>query len=593
MFVPNTVASQVSKYMGNAVTVSNMWGGIIVNVKASPYNAKGDGVTNDTVAIQAAINYAISIGKKEITFPAGTYIYGVLTNTSGLTFIGDGVTLTGTTLLTITSFASHLASYAKEVARVFNVKGYGALVDGSTDDTTAVNATIAAAVANGGGIVYFPPGICVIASTLTTITTSGVILKGAGRESSLIRFTSLTANFLTFGNLAGSTVIGCGISDLSIYHLPTRSAGMTLTFLNAQQYTVSNLSFYNAFHFIKLGDTTDTTSGVAILKNIVGGCLGASLAIDISGMNGVYMENCQINGVTAAGGTAIRLPLTGFGLDTLIMDNCLFQRFGYGMLVQPSATTVQNVYITNTFFDAIDTYGLNIQPTSTGVVTRFEFLNCWFTSANEDCVVLGGSGSSKVDGVYFTKCRMLLAGKRGVFIASTIPINWSLIECKISGCSALVSNTLDGVYISAGATKFRIINCVIGDEGQTTPKQRFGITLMGNCDLYLIEGNQLLGNLTAGIFDSVGTFTKKLITNNIGYNPLGLVTAPAVPASTVAQANNFSSQVQVFIYGGTVTGIAKNGTGIGGMTNGSIILYPGETITITYSVVPTWTWFAL
>ena len=47
----------------------------IGNVKA--FGAKGDGTTNDTVAVQAAIN-ASSI----VYFPPGTYLCGALTHTA-------------------------------------------------------------------------------------------------------------------------------------------------------------------------------------------------------------------------------------------------------------------------------------------------------------------------------------------------------------------------------------------------------------------------------------------------------------------------------------------------------------------------------
>jgi hypothetical protein len=48
----------------------------------------------------------------------------------------------------------------------FNVKSYGAKVDGSTDDTSAVQAAITACANAGGGEVYFPPGICVIGGAM-------------------------------------------------------------------------------------------------------------------------------------------------------------------------------------------------------------------------------------------------------------------------------------------------------------------------------------------------------------------------------------------------------------------------------------------
>ncbi|WP_222430802.1 hypothetical protein [Cohnella terricola] len=100
-------------------------------------------------------------------------------------------------------------------------------------------------------------------------------------------------------------------------------------------------------------------------------------------------------------------------------------------------------------------------------------------------------------------------------------------------------------------------------------------------------------NVSGAIYDPGGTFTRKSIVNNREYNPDGVLTAPAMPASGVEQKNNFSCRVQVFFFGGTVTNVLKNGTGIGGMTSGSIILDPGETLAISYTAAPNWTWFGI
>ena len=48
----------------------------------------------------------------------------------------------------------------------YNVKSYGATGNGSTDDTTAVQAAIDAAASAGGGVVYFPRGVYVIGGAL-------------------------------------------------------------------------------------------------------------------------------------------------------------------------------------------------------------------------------------------------------------------------------------------------------------------------------------------------------------------------------------------------------------------------------------------
>lgn len=68
-----------------------------------------------------------------------------------------------------------------------------------------------------------------------------------------------------------------------------------------------------------------------------------------------------------------------------------------------------------------------------------------------------------------------------------------------------------------------------------------------------------------------------------------LVATPAVPASTVAQFNASGAPVVVTVTGGTVTVIAVNGTATG-QTSGSVTVPAGGTITLTYSVAPTWTW---
>ena len=60
---------------------------------------------------------------------------------------------------------------------LFNVKDYGAVGDGSTDDTAAVQAAVAAANANGGGIVFVPNGEYVMTGNLALA--AGVELRGS------------------------------------------------------------------------------------------------------------------------------------------------------------------------------------------------------------------------------------------------------------------------------------------------------------------------------------------------------------------------------------------------------------------------------
>jgi hypothetical protein len=74
------------------------------------------------------------------------------------------------------------------------------------------------------------------------------------------------------------------------------------------------------------------------------------------------------------------------------------------------------------------------------------------------------------------------------------------------------------------------------------------------------------------------------------YQPLGPVgSPPAVPASTTAYTNQFWRDAIVTVTGGTVTAIALDGQATG-QTSGTVFVRNGGTITLTYSVAPTWSW---
>jgi hypothetical protein len=76
------------------------------------------------------------------------------------------------------------------------------------------------------------------------------------------------------------------------------------------------------------------------------------------------------------------------------------------------------------------------------------------------------------------------------------------------------------------------------------------------------------------------------------YGVTGSLTPPAVPASTVALTNPFPLDMTVFITGGTMTLVSVDGSGIGIATSPIYLrVRAGGTITITYTVAPSWSWY--
>jgi len=70
------------------------------------------------------------------------------------------------------------------------------------------------------------------------------------------------------------------------------------------------------------------------------------------------------------------------------------------------------------------------------------------------------------------------------------------------------------------------------------------------------------------------------------------ISTPGFPASTTPVTNTNNVTVFVTITGGTLTSVVVNGTQVG-TTAGTYQVPAGGTIAITYSVAPTWSWFAL
>lgn len=96
---------------------------------------------------------------------------------------------------------------------VFNIKDFGAKVDGVSDDSAAFTAVLTEmAILNIGGIIYVPPGVCVVNSQIS-VNRNYVRLMGAGAGATTLLVGAATGIKL---QLAAGTIVGARVEDLTV-----------------------------------------------------------------------------------------------------------------------------------------------------------------------------------------------------------------------------------------------------------------------------------------------------------------------------------------------------------------------------------------
>jgi hypothetical protein len=139
-----------------------------------------------------------------------------------------------------------------------NVKtDFGAVGNGSFDDTTAINNAIAAANTSGAPI-FFPAGTYRVLSSLTPITASGVIVKGEGRNRTIIRTSFASGDVMT---LRGQFQT---IEDMSFLPNVFRTSGFEVVVgLGSFQSIVRNIFISFGFGGVLVSECTET-----IMENV-------------------------------------------------------------------------------------------------------------------------------------------------------------------------------------------------------------------------------------------------------------------------------------------------------------------------------------
>jgi hypothetical protein len=231
-------------------------------------------------------------------------------------------------------------------------------------------------------------------------------------------------------------------------------------------------------------------------------------------------------------------------------------------------------------------------------------------SFGASCITIGASGGNSPNNIS-------IKGGIAEGCEPNLTISGASNNVLIYGLQFLNAGT-DAVTVSGTANQISIVDCFFITSNQLAAGTQYDM-VWSSSGKGIVRGNWFTsasgssaGQVTAAMNPSAGTlivdgnyfngapafnanFPKKASNNN-GYNPVGHVTSPSLPSTTVALTNPFGSDAWVNVTAGT----ASTTVAIGGVTaftlsssgSGSVFLPWNQTITLTYaSGTPSWIWF--
>lgn len=365
---------------------------------------------------------------------------------------------------------------------------YGAVGDGITDDTAAIQAAI---TANPGKVIYIPPGDYFVSSTIT-IRTSKTNIMGSGQGSTTIKRSGDYGDtfFFTGNDSTGFIPLDVGISRLSIESSGLTTSGAHIRFRGCSRIDVFSIFLQQGFIGFKLeGCTAATFSNLyLVFTNLYGGSatgrkylfLGNAPAPYAHPSCGdVFISNFNFRG-------NVTYQVTEIGIDIVSSDGIWFSNGHVGnstyanISINANTTEMMNLlFFDNVMSDEGTLYSLLIAGSGPTVNRHIQFSNCLFKSGGIPAYCQYGitfAAACTVQHVSFSNCTITEMGATGVNIDSQFANYITFSNCDVTWNGRNTPNTYPGYKLANGVKHVSIIGGRSGGYPSTfTVSQSYGI----------------------------------------------------------------------------------------------------------------------
>jgi hypothetical protein len=340
--------------------------------------------------------------------------------------------------------AQLFASSALPFQSVVSVKDFGATGDGTTDDTTAIQAAVDAVGAAGGGTVFFPAGTYLVSNgnpgaaswdneVAIWVTDNEVYLRGAGVGATKIKLKdSGNAHVIKFGQRVSATVTvaGGGVSDLEIDGNRTNQATPNDTDDHYQGIDVATGS--SRIHLERLYIHDCTYYGIGFQRDTFIDCLVSDVVIENTGADGLDFKN---DTSTGKGNHIRNIRVSNFGILSALTN-------AQAGLDLRSGITLNGAHVSG-MTSATDLNGIRLHYDGDG------------SSLDEppqptvamNCTVIGDGGATEIGIRVISRGSSVVNAKS---YGSNIGIQVTRGDCRLVNCNA--SGNTTGIKITADST---------------------------------------------------------------------------------------------------------------------------------------------
>lgn len=274
---------------------------------------------------------------------SGTYPSPAVVNDShdhtGATL--SGVDISSDTNLAVTAPVVLTGDTVSVTQFTFNVKNYGAVGDGSTNDAAAIDSAVAAVIAaTTGGVLYFPAGSYIYNGTgvdlVSTVTTKGLRVVGDGPMASYLTFTGCSNTYcldIRNTNLIGSGQNGSGIQEITVAGVTTENL---IRLKNLEAWNISNITTLNGLTALTVEECRLGQASNLYLKGFT--AHGVNVIGDSATQSNLYSDVMMISD-PAATGNGFNYAITSAGSAGTYLNRVGISLAGTGAAFNIEATT--------------------------------------------------------------------------------------------------------------------------------------------------------------------------------------------------------------------------------------------------------------